>query len=183
MARISDNLHILLGDCYHSTFLQPATLWWPYLVKTTVMFTFGDSTHKRWYYSAMILNILAIGSMLFIHPSPITYLSIEITQWRYGMSLWLVQKWSGRQRHYHKLHSAITPRILAWFPRSRMHRKALKKTFWTMSKTCQSNQYSLIYQLISAGHWLADILGTAKCRRLLPCAHGSFLQYTSDDYK
>ena len=29
----------------------------------------------------------------------------------------------------HKLHSAITPRILARFPRSRMRRKALKKTF------------------------------------------------------
>ena len=59
----------------------------------------------------------------------------------------------------HKLHLAITPRILALFPRSRMRLKALKKTFRTMPKTCQRNQYSLRYQLISAGHWLADIFG------------------------
>jgi len=52
----------------------------------------------------------------------------------------------------HKLHLAITPRILARFPRSKMRRKALMKTFQTMQKTCQSNQYSLRYQLISAGH-------------------------------
>jgi len=52
----------------------------------------------------------------------------------------------------HKLHSAITPRILARFPRSKMRRKALKKTFRTMPKMCQSDQYSSRYQLISAGH-------------------------------
>jgi len=52
----------------------------------------------------------------------------------------------------HKLHSAITPRILARFPRSKMRRKALKKTFRTMPKTCQSDRYSSRYQLISAGH-------------------------------
>jgi len=52
----------------------------------------------------------------------------------------------------HKLHLAITPQILAQFPRSRMRQKALKKTFRTMPKTCQSDQYSLRYQLISAGH-------------------------------
>ena len=52
----------------------------------------------------------------------------------------------------HKLHSAITPQILARFPRSRLRLKALKKTFRTMPKTCQSNQYSSRYQLISAGH-------------------------------
>jgi len=52
----------------------------------------------------------------------------------------------------HKLHLAITPRILAQFPRSKMHLKALEKTFQTMSKICQSDQYSLRYQLISARH-------------------------------
>ena len=52
----------------------------------------------------------------------------------------------------HKLHLAITPRILARFPWSKMRRKALKKTFRTMPKTCQSDQYSSRYQLISAGH-------------------------------
>jgi len=56
------------------------------------------------------------------------------------------------ERMCHKLHSAITPRILARFTRSKMRRKALKKTFRTMPKTCQSNQYSSRYQLISAGH-------------------------------
>ena len=50
----------------------------------------------------------------------------------------------------HKLHSAITPRILARFPRSKMRLKALMKTFQTMPKTCQSDQYSSRYQLISA---------------------------------
>ena len=83
----------------------------------------------------------------------------------------------------YKLHSAITPRILARFPRSKMRRKALKKTFRTMPKTCQSDQYSSRYQSINAGHWSADISGTAKRGRLLPCAHGSSLQYASDDYK
>jgi len=52
----------------------------------------------------------------------------------------------------HKLHSAITPQILAQFPRSKMRRKALKNTFRMMPKTCQSNQYLLRYQLISARH-------------------------------
>jgi len=52
-----------------------------------------------------------------------------------------------------------------------------------MPKTCQSNQYSLRYQLISAGHWLADISGTAECGHSLPYEHGSSLQYASDDYK
>ena len=56
------------------------------------------------------------------------------------------------QRKCHKLHLAITPRILARFPRSKMRLKALKKTFRTMPKTCQSNWYSSRYQLISAGH-------------------------------
>jgi len=83
----------------------------------------------------------------------------------------------------HKLHLAITPRILARFPRSKMRRKALMKTFQTMPKTCQSDQYSSRYQLISAGHWSADISGTAKHGRLLPRAHGSSLQYASDDNK
>ena len=46
----------------------------------------------------------------------------------------------------------ITPQILAQFPQSKIRRKALKKTFRTMPKTCQSNQYSLRYQLISARH-------------------------------
>ena len=46
----------------------------------------------------------------------------------------------------------ITPRILARFPRSKIRRKALRKTFRTMPKMCQSDQYSLRYQLISAGH-------------------------------
>ena len=50
----------------------------------------------------------------------------------------------------HKLHLAITPQILALFLWSKMHLKALMKTFQTMPKTCQSNQYSLRYQLISA---------------------------------
>ena len=36
---------------------------------------------------------------------------------------------SYRDNYCHKLHSAITPRILAQFPRSKMRRKALKKTF------------------------------------------------------
>jgi len=52
----------------------------------------------------------------------------------------------------HKLHSAITPRILAPFPRSKMRLKALIKTFQTMPKMCQSDQYSLRYQLNSTGH-------------------------------
>ena len=56
------------------------------------------------------------------------------------------------QRKCHKLHLAITPRILARFPRSKMRLKALKKTFRTIPKTCQSNRYSSRYQLISAGH-------------------------------
>jgi len=46
----------------------------------------------------------------------------------------------------------ITPRILAQFPRPKIHRKALKKTFQMMPKMCQSDQYSLRYQLISAGY-------------------------------
>jgi len=52
-----------------------------------------------------------------------------------------------------------------------------------MPKVCQSNQYSLRYQLISAGHWSVDILGTAEHGYLLPCAYGSTLQYTSDDHR
>ena len=52
----------------------------------------------------------------------------------------------------HKLHSAITLRMLAQFPRSKMRLKALKKTFLMMPKMCQSNQYLLRYQLISAEH-------------------------------
>ena len=52
----------------------------------------------------------------------------------------------------HKRHLAITPQILARFPRYRMRRKALKKTFQTMPKTYQSDQYSSRYQLISARH-------------------------------
>ena len=75
----------------------------------------------------------------------------------------------------HKLHSAITPRILARFPRSRMRLKALMKTFQTMPKMCQSDQYSSRYQLISAGHWSANILRTAERGCLLLRAHGSSL--------
>ena len=52
----------------------------------------------------------------------------------------------------HKLHSAITPQILARFPRSKIRQKALKDTFRTMPKMYQSNQYSSRYQLISVGH-------------------------------
>ena len=52
----------------------------------------------------------------------------------------------------HKLHSAITPQILAQFPQSKMLLKALMKTFQTMPKMYQSDQYSSRYQLISAGH-------------------------------
>ena len=62
--------------------------------KNLVIFTFGDWTHKRWYPSAMISTV---RHMLFIHPSPITFLSHEITQWSYGMSLRLAQEWSGRR--------------------------------------------------------------------------------------
>ena len=83
----------------------------------------------------------------------------------------------------HKLHLTITPWILTWFPQSKMYLKALKKIFWTMLKTCQSGQYSPRYQLISTGHWLVDIFRTAKHGHLLPYAHGSSFQYTSDDYK
>jgi len=75
----------------------------------------------------------------------------------------------------HKLYLAISPQILAQFPWSKMSLKALRNTFQTMPKTWQSNQYSSGYQLISAGHWLVDILGTAKHEYLLPCAHGSSL--------
>ena len=58
----------------------------------------------------------------------------------------------GRAGICHKFHSAITPRILAQFPWSKMRLNILIKTFQMMPKTCQSNQYSLRYQLISAGH-------------------------------
>ena len=50
----------------------------------------------------------------------------------------------------HKLHSAISPQILAQFPQSKLCLKALKQTFQTMPKTYQSNQCSLRYQSISA---------------------------------
>ena len=52
----------------------------------------------------------------------------------------------------HKLHLAITPQILAQFPRYKTCLKALMKTFQTMPKMCQSNQYSSRYQLMSAGY-------------------------------
>jgi len=55
-------------------------------------------------------------------------------------------------RPCHKLYLAISPQILAWFPWSKMHLKSLKKTFQTMPKMYQSNQYSLRYQLISTGY-------------------------------
>ena len=54
--------------------------------------------------------------------------------------------------NYHKLYLTITPRILVQFPWSKMCLKALMKTFQTMLKIYQSNQYSLRYQLISTGH-------------------------------
>jgi len=52
-----------------------------------------------------------------------------------------------------------------------------------MPKTCQSDQYLSKYQLISAGHRLADIMRTARCGHSLPHAHRSSLQYASDNYK
>ena len=41
--------------------------------------------------------------------------------------------------HCHKLHLAISPQILAQFPWSKMHLKALKETFQTMPKMYKSN--------------------------------------------
>ena len=43
----------------------------------------------------------------------------------------------------------ITPEILDRFQRSKWPPKALKKTFQTVPKTSQSNQYSLSHQQIS----------------------------------
>jgi len=43
----------------------------------------------------------------------------------------------------------ITPGILDQFQQSKWPPKALKKTFQTVQKTSQSNQYSLSYQQIS----------------------------------
>jgi len=40
----------------------------------------------------------------------------------------------------HKLHSAISPPILRRFPRSQCQLKALKKTFWSIPVTSQSDQ-------------------------------------------
>jgi len=85
---------------------------------------------------------------------------------KYNYSLPLITDLVDSMGNYYKLHSAITPQIPAQFPQSKT-----------------SDQYSSRYQLISARHWPADILGTVKCGCLLLHVHRSSLQYTSDDYK
>jgi len=74
----------------------------------------------------------------------------EVEEYRVGDLVLLSTK--DLKYQCHKLHSTITPQILARFPRSKVCLKAFIRTFRTMPKMCQSDQYSLRYQLISAGH-------------------------------
>jgi len=111
-----------------------------------------------------LLSLLVAVLLLYSVLSPSSILLIEVLPLPFFFSLFLFSDTCHEpaskvnctirriKRIYHKLHLAITPQILALFPRFKMRLKALIKTFQTMPKMCQSNQYSSRYQLISAGH-------------------------------